>query len=97
MHRPDRVEEIRALAAAGIQLAVPLRTRREILGVLLSANGPATRVRRSPLGVARVTLSASRVRAGPSTRVRSLRAGRSAPASARTRNKCCARAPISSR
>jgi putative ABC transport system permease protein len=34
-HRPDRVEEIRTLAAAGIQLAVPLRTRREILGVLL--------------------------------------------------------------
>jgi predicted permease len=34
-HRPDRVEEIRALAAAGIQLAVPLRTRSEILGVLL--------------------------------------------------------------
>jgi predicted permease len=34
-HRPDRVGEIRALAAAGIQLAVPLRTRSEILGVLL--------------------------------------------------------------
>ena len=34
-HRPDRVDEIRALAAAGIQLAVPLRTRSEILGVLL--------------------------------------------------------------
>jgi serine phosphatase RsbU (regulator of sigma subunit) len=34
-HRPDRVREIRALAAAGIQLAVPLRTRSEILGVLL--------------------------------------------------------------
>jgi putative ABC transport system permease protein len=34
-HRPERLEEIRALAAAGIQLAVPLRTRSEILGVLL--------------------------------------------------------------
>jgi serine phosphatase RsbU (regulator of sigma subunit) len=34
-HRPDRLEEIRALAAAGVRLAVPLRTRREILGVLL--------------------------------------------------------------
>jgi len=34
-HRPERLDEIRALAAAGIQLAVPLRTRREILGVLL--------------------------------------------------------------
>ena len=45
-HRPDRVEEIRALAAAGIQLAVPLRTRREILGVLLlgerSVDSPRT-------------------------------------------------------
>jgi sigma-B regulation protein RsbU (phosphoserine phosphatase) len=39
-HRPDRVEEIRALAAAGIQLAVPLRTRTEILGVLLLGGGP---------------------------------------------------------
>jgi hypothetical protein len=60
-HRPDRLDEIRALAAAGVRLAVPLRTRREILGVLLLANG------------------------------------RSAPASARTRNRCCARRPISSR
>jgi predicted permease len=34
-HRPERLDEIRALAAAGIQLAVPLRTRSEILGVLL--------------------------------------------------------------
>ena len=34
-HRPDRLDEIRALTAAGIRLAVPLRTRREILGVLL--------------------------------------------------------------
>jgi predicted permease len=39
-HRPDRVEEIRALASAGIQLAVPLRTRREILGVLLLGERP---------------------------------------------------------
>ena len=39
-HRPDRVEEIRALAAAGIQLAVPLRTRTEILGVLLLGERP---------------------------------------------------------
>src|SRR5688500_18323173 len=34
-HRPERFDEVRALAAAGIRLAVPLRTRREILGVLL--------------------------------------------------------------
>jgi putative ABC transport system permease protein len=34
-HRRDRLDEIRALAAAGVRLAVPLRTRREILGVLL--------------------------------------------------------------
>jgi len=33
--RPDRLDEIRALAAAGVRLAVPLRTRSEILGVLL--------------------------------------------------------------
>ena len=39
-HRPDRVGEIRALAAAGVQLAVPLRTRREILGVLLLGERP---------------------------------------------------------
>ncbi len=35
VHRPDRLDEIRALAAAGVRLAVPLRTRSEILGVLL--------------------------------------------------------------
>jgi putative ABC transport system permease protein len=34
-HRPERLDEFRALAAAGIRLAVPLRTRSEILGVLL--------------------------------------------------------------
>ncbi len=34
-HRPERLDEIRALAAAGVRLAVALRTRREILGVLL--------------------------------------------------------------
>jgi len=34
-HRPERLDEIRALAAAGVRLAVPLRTRTEILGVLL--------------------------------------------------------------
>jgi putative ABC transport system permease protein len=34
-HRPERLDEIRALAAAGIRLAVPLRTRTETLGVLL--------------------------------------------------------------
>ena len=61
-HRPDRLDEIRALAAAGIRLAVPLRTRSEILGVLLLGERPQR-----------------------------------APASARTRNRCCARAPISSR
>ncbi len=62
-HRPERLDEIRALAAAGVRLAVPLRTRSEILGVLL-------------LGVTRAA---------------------AAPASARTRNRCCAHAPISSR
>jgi predicted permease len=35
VHRPERLDEIRALAAAGVRLAVPLRTRHEILGVLL--------------------------------------------------------------
>jgi predicted permease len=34
-HRPERLDEIRALAAANVRLAVPLRTRNEILGVLL--------------------------------------------------------------
>ena len=62
-HRPDQLDEIRALAAAGVRLAVPLRTRSEILGVLLLGE----------------------------------RGSLSAPASARTRNRCCARAPISSR
>jgi sigma-B regulation protein RsbU (phosphoserine phosphatase) len=35
VHRPERLDEIRALASAGVRLAVPLRTRTEILGVLL--------------------------------------------------------------
>jgi serine phosphatase RsbU (regulator of sigma subunit) len=35
VHRPERLGEIRALAAAGVRMAVPLRTRSEILGVLL--------------------------------------------------------------
>ncbi|HEX2458207.1 MAG TPA: ADOP family duplicated permease [Vicinamibacterales bacterium] len=39
-HRPDRLDEIRALAAAGVRLAVPLRTRREILGVQLLGERP---------------------------------------------------------
>jgi sigma-B regulation protein RsbU (phosphoserine phosphatase) len=39
-HRPERLEEIRALAAAGVGLAVPLRTRTEILGVLLLGGRP---------------------------------------------------------
>jgi predicted permease len=34
-HRPERLDEIRALEAANVRLAVPLRTRSEILGVLL--------------------------------------------------------------
>jgi len=34
-HRPDQLDEIRALAAADVRMAVPLRTRSEILGVLL--------------------------------------------------------------
>jgi sigma-B regulation protein RsbU (phosphoserine phosphatase) len=36
VQRPERVDEIRALAAAGVRLAVPLRTRSGILGVLLA-------------------------------------------------------------
>ena len=39
-HRPDRLDEIRALAAAGVRLAVPLRTRSEMLGVLLLGERP---------------------------------------------------------
>jgi predicted permease len=35
VHRPQRLDEIRSLAAARVRLAVPLRTRREILGVLM--------------------------------------------------------------
>jgi predicted permease len=38
--RPDRLDEIQALAAAGVRLAVPLRTRSEILGVLLLGERP---------------------------------------------------------
>jgi sigma-B regulation protein RsbU (phosphoserine phosphatase) len=36
-HRPDRLDEIRALTRAGVRLAIPLRTRHEMLGVLLLA------------------------------------------------------------
>jgi len=39
-HRPERIDEIRGLAAAGVSLAVPLRTRNEILGVLLLGGRP---------------------------------------------------------
>ena len=39
-HRPERLDEIRALAATGVRLAVPLRTRSEILGVLLLGERP---------------------------------------------------------
>ncbi len=39
-HRSDQLGEIRALAAANVRLAVPLRTRREILGVLLLGERP---------------------------------------------------------
>ena len=39
-HRPERLDEVRALAAAGVRLAVPLRTRSEILGVLLLGERP---------------------------------------------------------
>src|SRR5262249_39437326 len=38
--RRERLDEIRARAAAGVRLAVPLRTRREILGVLLLGERP---------------------------------------------------------
>jgi predicted permease len=40
VQRPDRLDEIRALAAAGVRLAVPLRTRSGILGVLLLGERP---------------------------------------------------------
>ena len=40
VHRPERLDEIRALAAAGVRLAVPLRTRTGILGVLLAGERP---------------------------------------------------------
>jgi serine phosphatase RsbU (regulator of sigma subunit) len=39
-HRPERLGETRALAAADVRLAVPLRTRDEILGVLLFGPRP---------------------------------------------------------
>ncbi|HTM04365.1 MAG TPA: ADOP family duplicated permease [Vicinamibacterales bacterium] len=39
-NRPDRLDEIRALAAAGVRLAIPLLTRRELLGVLLLGEPP---------------------------------------------------------
>jgi putative ABC transport system permease protein len=39
-HRPERLDEIRALATTGVRLAVPLHTRSEILGVLLLTAGP---------------------------------------------------------
>jgi predicted permease len=42
-HHPERLGEIRALAAAGVRLAVPLRTRTEILGVLLLGDRPHRR------------------------------------------------------
>jgi putative ABC transport system permease protein len=38
-HRRERVDEIRALAGADVRLAVALRTRSEILGVLLLGKG----------------------------------------------------------
>ncbi len=73
-HRPDRLDEIRALAAAGIRLAVPLRTRRDILGVLLlgerSFDSPALAHPSTSLGV---TLSVSKGQDRPQ------RAGFSAP------------------
>jgi predicted permease len=54
-HRPERLDEIRALAAAGVRLAVPLRTRSEILGVLLlgerSFDSRAPAHPSAPLGV----------------------------------------------
>jgi predicted permease len=34
-HRPDRLDEIRRLALADVRMAVPLRTRTEIMGVLI--------------------------------------------------------------
>ena len=40
VHRPERLDEIRALAAADVRLAVPLRTRSGILGVLLAGERP---------------------------------------------------------
>jgi len=65
-HSPDRLDEIRALAAGGIQLAVPLRTRSEILGVLLlgepSFNSRALAHPSTSLGV---TLSVSKGQGRP--------------------------------
>jgi serine phosphatase RsbU (regulator of sigma subunit) len=40
VYRRDQIDEIRALAAAGVRLAVPLRTREEIVGVLLLGERP---------------------------------------------------------
>jgi serine phosphatase RsbU (regulator of sigma subunit) len=61
VHRPDRVEEIRALDAAGVRLAVPLRTRSEILGVLLLGERSFdSRARAHPSTLLGVTLSVSK-------------------------------------
>ena len=38
-YRPERLDEIRTLAAAGVRMAVPLQTRNEMLGVLLLGAG----------------------------------------------------------
>jgi predicted permease len=67
-YRPDRLDEIRALAAAGVGLAVPLHTRHEILGVLLLGQPFESRVLAhlsTPLGV---TLSVSKGQGKPQGR-----------------------------
>ena len=64
-HRPERLDEIRALAAAGIRLAVPLRTRSEILGVLLLGQPFDSRALAHPSTSLGVTLSMSKGQGRP--------------------------------
>ena len=66
VHRPDRLDEIRALAAAGVRLAVPLRTRSEILGVLLLGERSFdSRALAHPSTLLGVTLSVSKGQGKP--------------------------------
>jgi putative ABC transport system permease protein len=67
-HRPERLGEIRALAAAGVGLAVPLHTRREILGVLLLGEPFDSRALAHPSTALGVTLSVSKGQGRPQRR-----------------------------